>query len=112
MLDTGAPNTHLDRERAEKLGLKWKAYSPLLDQIAPGGKGRHFLIDAIELETYTTPKLWIYDHAMNELNPLLEQYGDPPIDGVLGGDVLGPGRAGHRLHEAHELFLFKGPSAN
>jgi hypothetical protein len=111
MLDTGAPNTHLDRERAEKLGLKWKAYSPLLDKVAPGGKGRQFLVDAIELEKYTSPKLWIYDHAMNELNPLLEQYGDPPIDGVLGGDILGPGRAIIN-YETHELFLFKGPSAD
>jgi Aspartyl protease len=111
MLDTGAPNTHLDRDRAEKLGLKWKDYSPILDKVAPGGKGRHFLIDAIELEKYTSPKLWIYDHAMNELNPLLEQYGDPPIDGVLGGDVLGPGRAIIN-YETHELWLFRGPSAD
>jgi hypothetical protein len=111
MLDTGAPNTHLDRERAEKLGLKWKAYDPLLDKIAPGGKGRHVLIDTIELDKYTSAKQWIYDHAMNELNPLLEQYGDSPIDGVLGGDVLGPGRAIIN-YETHELFLFKGPSAD
>ncbi len=111
MLDTGAPNTHLDRERAEKLGLKWKAYSPLLDKIAPGGKGRHFLIDAIEFDKYTSPKLWIYDHAMNELNPLLEQYGDPPIDGVLGGDILAPGRAIIN-YETHELRLFKGSPAD
>jgi hypothetical protein len=111
MLDTGAPNTHLDRERAEKLGLKWKAYSPLLDKMAPGGKGRQFLIDAIELEKNTSPKLWIYDHAMTELNPLLEQYGDPAIDGVLGGDVLGPGRAIIN-YETHELFLFKGSTAD
>jgi hypothetical protein len=111
MLDTGAPNTHLDRERAEKLGLKWKEYSPVLEKIVPVGKGRRYLIDTIALETYTSPKIWIYDHAMGELNPLLEKYGDPPIDGVLGGDILGPGRAIIN-YETHELFLFKGSSAD
>jgi hypothetical protein len=107
MLDTGAPNTHLDRERAEKLGLKWKDHAPLPGQIAPGERTRRFVVEPIELETYTSPKLRIYDHAMTDLNPLLEQYGDPPIDGVLGGDVLGPGRA-IIDYENQQLWLFKG----
>lgn len=107
MIDSGAPNTHLDRKRTEALGLTWRETGKDVGKPADGEQSRRYMVDSIEFETFRTPKLWLYEHDLGAVNQRLELYQDHAFDGILGVDVLGPGQAIIN-YQSYELFLFKG----
>ncbi len=76
-LDTGASFVHFDKERVGRLALKWDSDNTCaLAGLEIGG---------IEVGT-----LRAHVHDMSETNVHFEAAGEPPIDGLLGAQVLMP----------------------
>jgi hypothetical protein len=88
VLDTGAPQTHLDRKRVEQLKLKWDKPPGTTFTGTRGEWGDFTTVDSIQLGAFRTAGLLIHAHDLSETNRRLAYYGDRPIDGVLGADVL------------------------
>ncbi|QEH37756.1 hypothetical protein OJF2_63470 [Aquisphaera giovannonii] len=89
VIDTGAPNTHLDRERTRELGLKWMERGD--GKAAGSDQGTAVaVVQAIEVGQARSGPIRIGIHSMAETNRAVQPYGDGPVDGVLGADVLDP----------------------
>jgi hypothetical protein len=89
MIDTGAPNTHLDRKRTENVSLQWQRAH------AKTGKAPYDFcyVSTIEFEAFRTGKLLVYNHDLTEINSRLKAIEEGPLDGVLGADILDPHKA-------------------
>jgi predicted aspartyl protease len=94
IVDTGAPNTYFDVDRSKSLGLEWAA-RPGADpaQMAPGNS--ICVVDSIEIGAIKTSRVVVGSIDESQSNTLLKIYGDAPLDGLLGTDVL----------EAHSAFI-------
>ena len=78
VVDTGAPNSALDRHRVRNLGLEWDETGPWCD------------LDGIEIGAFKTAPSKVWSHDMTEINRALCAYNSSPIDGVLGAEILKP----------------------
>jgi Aspartyl protease len=89
LLDTGAPDTCLDRRRTEDLKLEW-VEEPVPGQ-ARDGMWDHYSsceVPALILGGATVERLRVSGFNARWVNPGLEAAGYAPVDGVLGADVL------------------------
>ena len=91
VLDTGSSRTEFDSERLATLGLGLPTLVPrgdtneFTDSVASG------FVGYLELGSIQTRELQIGICDLRERNRiLLEHYGEPPVDGILGADVLEP----------------------
>ena len=89
-LDTGAPVTCLDPERTKSMNLKWSKLHgdgpPERDPNWDTSVSCELL--SLDFGPSKTGPVHASVHRVGSLNRWLEMTGDPPIDGVLGGDVL------------------------
>jgi hypothetical protein len=90
VLDTAAPGTHLDVRRTGRnpLKLRWIKLPALngdaeQDPLNMICELQSFRIGSLLLPTYT-----VRGYDLTEINRRIEAYGDPPVDGVLGADLL------------------------
>jgi hypothetical protein len=88
VIDTGSPTTHLDRKRTEFL-LNWRNSRGYSDVGLSDTSDVFCDVFSIELESFRTGKLLIHNHDLTDVNKIISSYGDEPIDGILGADVLG-----------------------
>lgn len=79
VLDTGSDLTVLNRAAAERLGVAWDERSP----VAIGGAG-----GAARVFATTVPSLGLNGAITSNVRVLLAQAPPPPLDGVLGINVL------------------------
>jgi len=79
VLDTGSDLTVLNRAAAERLGVAWDERSP----VAIGGAG-----GAARVFATTVPSLGLNGAMTSNVRVLLAQAPSPPLDGVLGINVL------------------------
>ncbi len=79
VLDTGSDTTVLNRAAAERLGVSWDGRAPVTLGGA-GGKARAFAT--------TVPILSLGEATIPKVRVLVAQTPAPPIDGVLGTNVL------------------------
>jgi hypothetical protein len=87
LLDTGAPNTHFDPVRTKALDLNWRRFND--EATAKVGQATESCeVNGLEIGKVKTGRLVIWSHDESEFNSILKQYGDSPVDGILGGDVL------------------------
>jgi hypothetical protein len=90
ILDTGAPVTCLDPERTQGLNLEWKKSASVApnESFADWDTTHAAKVDTLDIAGFRTGRLLVCIHRMTASNSILEQYHDPPCDGVLGGDIL------------------------
>jgi hypothetical protein len=117
IIDTGAPNSYLDRERATSLGVVWKlregnspsrvqrnppfgAIAGPVDGVTQLGQKRAFRIelhafaDSIDIGQLRTGSIEVGAHDLSSINLAVGRYyNELPFDGIIGADVLGPGMA-------------------
>jgi hypothetical protein len=87
LLDTGAPNTCLDRARVAAPRQGWQE-RPM------GGRSYFFCrTEGLRVGELWAGNVWVPHHDLSELNRAVSWYGEPPFDGILGADVL-------RAHDA------------
>jgi hypothetical protein len=90
VLDTGAPVTCLDPERTKAMNLKWGK----LSGVGPAERDPNWDtfqqcdLDSLDFGAFKTGRVRACVHRVAIINQWLELRGDPPVDGVLGGDVL------------------------
>jgi hypothetical protein len=87
ILDTGAPNTHFDPVRTKALELSWRRSNDE-DATRLSWKSESCEVNVLEIGRVKTGRLVIWSHDVSDINTILKRYGDSPVDGVLGGDVL------------------------
>ncbi len=92
IVDTGAPNTHVDPERTAQARLEWKANVTAAAMKAFNANPPANLATAklIEVGNCRIENLLIGERKMADINLALAAYNDPPVDGILGGDILKP----------------------
>jgi predicted aspartyl protease len=88
VVDSGAPNTHLDRERTGRLELKWKEAGGKAPLPAGQRASGVCVLEGLEVGPCRVGRLVVGAHDLSHINQALEPYFDPPVDGVLGTDVL------------------------
>jgi hypothetical protein len=86
IVDTGAPITHLDRERVAGSALRWDAHYNDLENLRVV---RTAQVDAIEIGAFSVGRLRVGEHSLCDVNRVRRSRLDPPVDGLLGADVLG-----------------------
>jgi Aspartyl protease len=96
ILDTGSPKTCLDQERTNHLGLTWRSITKL--GRTEGKEGREAkignapssvaAINSFELGPTHLDVKRVYDHDVTNANRILAHWGDLPIDGLIGADML------------------------
>jgi hypothetical protein len=77
VVDTGAPNSTLDRYRVRHLDLKWDDYAQCD-------------LDGIDIGGVKTGPLKVDAHDMTDMNRALRAFDYPRFDGLLGADALRP----------------------
>ncbi|HTU22067.1 MAG TPA: aspartyl protease family protein [Gemmataceae bacterium] len=89
-VDTAAPSTHLDSQRVNHLSLKWQHWNQEegKEKAGPKRAGDYCEITKLEIGRLTLGNLLIGSHDLSDINKPLKFYLDPPIDGVLGSDIL------------------------
>ena len=55
--------------------------------------GVHAFVDSIDIGQFRTGGIEVGAHDVSRINLAVGWYGDPPFDGILRADVLGPGLA-------------------
>jgi predicted aspartyl protease len=90
VLDTGAPVTHLDPERTQPMNLKW---DKLADVVPAENRSDTdtFLqseVDGFDFGTLKTRRVIVGVHRFVAESKQYVAYGDPPLDGLLGADIL------------------------
>ena len=87
LVDTGSSQTLFDRERAIALGL---IFGTNPDEPLESDQGARGVMGALEIGSIRTRELFIAFYDFGEINRAATKfYGEPPVDGVLGGDLLG-----------------------
>jgi hypothetical protein len=90
VLDTGASGTWLDAERTSAMNLKWSkvpggAPSENDPDWAPSPQAE---VGGFDFGAFKTGPMRVGTYRVSALNEHLALYGDPLVDGVLGGDIL------------------------
>jgi Aspartyl protease len=97
VLDTGAPGTWLDRKQTQRLGIEWRdpptdalrsIYSP-----TTVATGWYCYLPSIQVGTFRTEGLRVNNDDLTNFNRRLKDDGHPPVDGLLGADILERGQA-------------------
>jgi len=89
ILDTGAPVTCLDPERTKAINLKWhKLRASLPERDPEWDTSKECELDGLDFGAFKTGPVRAGEHRVAAVNQWLAVYRDPPVDGVLGGDVL------------------------
>jgi Aspartyl protease len=89
LLDTGAPSTRADPERMKALELPWRHLDEA--EFGPGwGKTGYCEMVGMKIGDVDIRSFPVRTKDETEFNKLLAAYGDLPIDGILGADVLEP----------------------
>jgi hypothetical protein len=106
LLDTGAPNTYLDQRRSRQLGLKWESAEGASGNSAAGDPSQTSLVESIEIGSFRISRIRVGAHDLTANNQRIGGfYGDAPLDGVLGADVLDPAWA-IVDYRSRDLYLF------
>jgi hypothetical protein len=89
LCDTGAPASSLDETRNKDLKIEWKKSEFEM----PGGfRGQDLAkwckIEVLEMNSFQAHGIRLYTYGNADINKSLEWYKEPPINGVLGADVL------------------------
>ena len=95
IVDTGAACLHLDPKRTERIQLQWEQFA-LTDRLnqEPTHNWQQFCrMSSFELGPLREAKVLSGAHDMTDFNRALAAHGDPPIDGVIGGQILAKYRA-------------------
>ena len=88
ILDTGAPYSCLDRKRTAHLKLEWRNVVSPESSLKPDGTPRSFaFLELIEVGTYRASTV-MHEFDLAEINRNFSACGEPPADGLLGGDIL------------------------
>jgi hypothetical protein len=97
LLDTGAPFTQFDPERVRRLRIDWLPDREEFGQF-------YFYAEKLAIGKTETGRLLIGNYNVSFLNVHNARYGDAPIDGLLGADIL---RAHSAIidHAGARLFL-------
>jgi len=96
ILDTGAMNTCLDPIRTKHLGLAWRKHRNEGHRKASAKPASSDLSDTRSCASINSFELGasrlgineVWDDDLSRFNRLLEQWGDLPIDGLIGADLL------------------------
>jgi predicted aspartyl protease len=89
ILDTGSPNTCLDREIVSSLKLFWKSV-PKSYLIGPSDFDSSAVsqVEHMQIGTFVANNVRLGAYKASVSNEWLSSFGDPPIAGLLGADVL------------------------
>jgi hypothetical protein len=90
LVDTASPVTRLDRDRAERLGVKWEILGNRTQLVAAEPPFECGFVDSIALGPFRTERFEVGLYDMSEHNRVVHKWGDPPSDGLLGADILAP----------------------
>jgi hypothetical protein len=96
IVDSAAPMSHLDKNQAKKLNLKWQRNAVFAANNQPGGPlGADIaFIDRLEIGSVKLNKQRIVGSIDSTVvNGVLRVWSDPQVDGLLGNDVLAACRA-------------------
>jgi hypothetical protein len=104
IVDTGATITHLDRQRTERLELAWKERDGISGRGAPSESYSYTTLESFDIDQLKNSNLKIVEHDFTYTNSCLAAYGDPPVDGILGADVMSQG-LGIIDYKTHSLYL-------
>jgi Aspartyl protease len=89
LLDTGAPQTYLDRTRVKHLKLQWdEEVVPGRDKSTDWDPTTSCELAALDIGGVAARRVRAYLFSTTGLNKALEAYKCKPVDGLLGGDVL------------------------
>jgi hypothetical protein len=86
-VDTGAPNTHLDRRQVSQHKFDWQR---IRRQAEDGSSVEAMILSAsgLDVSGFRTGPLTVVEQDLSTINERLAGFKDPFIDGVLGSDVL------------------------
>lgn len=101
LVDSGSPNSYFDLDRTKSLQILWIPTS-----IAAYDYCR---VEWIRLGPIDSGEIGVYSDDLSDTNSVLADYGDPPVDGLLGGDILNLSSAVIDYENAH---LFVKPKAD
>jgi predicted aspartyl protease len=82
VLDTGAAVSTLDRARTKAMSLEWKPAGPMMPDLS------YCWTDGFEFGSFKTEKVAVLNCKLDDVNAHVTRAGEPPIDGMLGIDVL------------------------
>jgi len=103
LVDTGAPTSHLDRKRVERLNLNWQSYADPTEK-AEAEDPVAAIVNSIQVGAFQTGKLRVAAHSLSRHNSFVEEFADQQADGLLGGDILAPAWAVID-YKTEDLFL-------
>lgn len=106
-IDTGASVTHLDPDRTGRFRLSW-SHGVQKKKGSPTFDWHEATLDSLDVGPFHTSRLRVFAHDFSETNRKLNVFGDPPIDGVIGQDVLKKAQAVF-FCGSDEIFLRPGP---
>jgi predicted aspartyl protease len=86
IVDTGAPITHLDRERVADSELRWDGHYNDLENLRVV---RTAHVDELEIGAFSVGRVRVGEHSLGDVNRVRRSRLDPPVDGLLGAEVLG-----------------------
>jgi len=104
MVDTGAPDSSLDKKRTEGLGLKWRKYGGKNGRVSTDPTFDYCDVSSIQVGPFRSGKVRVASDDLTKVNTWIIFGGDPPIDGLLGADVLGQAHAVID-YGSHALYL-------
>ena len=88
-LDTGSPQTKFDQRTVEALGLSMPTLPRATGTNQRDDSSSQTLFGSLELESFKTHELHVGMYDLSERNrQITERFGEPPIDGLLGQDVI------------------------
>jgi len=87
ILDPGAPLTYFDPRRTKALELNWR---DVFDEAAAkvGGATQTCYVEAMTIGKVKTGAFIVGSYDTTAVNTVMSRNGEPPIDGILGADVL------------------------
>jgi predicted aspartyl protease len=84
LCDTGAPSSTLDEKRTKDLKIPWEN-----NKVAgASGLGKTGTLEVMELNGFKAHGIRVDSYDIEGGNKWLEQYGDAPVDGLLGWGVM------------------------
>jgi hypothetical protein len=81
LLDTGAPFTFFDRDRTKNIDLDWFSDNSIPPRSA-------CFVDEFAIGKIGFRRMMVTAYSVSSLNKTAELYGEQPIDGYFGGDLL------------------------
>lgn len=80
IVDSGSPDTYFDLDRTKSLQILWIPTSVTAHD--------YCRVEWVRLGPIDSGEVGIYSDDLSATNSILADYGDPPVDGLLGGDLL------------------------